>query len=394
MTEPRRSNLFNILAQRICASVLGSTVKDAGQVAAKARALCYATPARRDAAVNSIYVRCEADLQLPSVEQLRAALKRLRPYSAQVQDTGEFWRLYDGLSRFTHSTSFFTVCMPTVVAMLATLLTLVLANQLLYAAEIVEDLEGYLLDAQKPLSQDLADLLEMKYGLINLVQYRMLPLVLGVKHVGAIAGASARADADAGDGTFRAEVEQLLELPVRTGIIDGVYQHLISSGVNAANNYAEFVAGLKISEIAPPAPPAAAAAPAPAASAAAPACAAAPAASVCAVAPRLQALPVGLRRLAAAAAADPDAKKVLELAANKHSGRTLDGSVTTPLTEVNHIPLSSEDMEKFMLLDYLYTMRLLASCVKKKNSRSQTRTSPGVKLTISSPFKIIAGPGK
>uniref|UniRef100_A0AAU7E1G1 Assembly protein G7 n=1 Tax=Rousettus bat poxvirus TaxID=3141933 RepID=A0AAU7E1G1_9POXV len=378
MTEPKRSSLFNLLAQRICARITHGLLKDAGAVAAKARAL-YAAPARREMVVSGIYAKCEADLVLSSIEQLRAALEQLRPYAAHVQNTGEFWRLHDGLTRFTHSTAFFTVCMPTVVAMMATLLTLVLANQLLYAAEIVEDLESFLLDTPKPLAQDLADLLEMKYGLINLVQYRLLPLVLGIKPDGEIAGASART-ADA-DETFRTEVAQLLELPMRTGIIDSVYQHLLDSGVSVANNYAEFVAGLKISEIVAQGTDQAA-------DAAARTCAAP-------VAAKAAPLPTGLRRLAAAAAADTDAKQVLERAYNKSTGRVLDGSVTSPLhDEVHHIPLSSDDMQKFMILDYLYTMRLLASCVRKKNSRSKTRAGPGVKLTIQSPFKIVTTPGK
>ncbi|QGN68059.1 virion phosphoprotein [Equine molluscum contagiosum-like virus] len=396
MTEPRQSALYNIVAKAIAAAVLQGVVRDVAYVANKARHLCYcASAGRRDAAVNSIYAKCEAEIALGSPAQLRAVLERLRRYSPYVQDAAEFWRLHDSLLRFTHCGSFFTVCMPTVVATLATLLTLVLANQLLYAAEMVEAIEGYLFDAPKPLSQDLADLLDMKYGLVNLLQYKILPLVLGARDE--CAGASA----GAGDGAaYAAEVEQLLTLPVRCGILEDVYQHLLKQGVPAASNYAEYVAGLKISELpAPGEAPGEAPGPAPGtAPGPAPgtvrghATGASPAAAPGTVPSARLPIPAALRRLAAAATAED--RRLLESAQRYAKGHVLDGAVVSPLTEETHfIPLSMADIQKFMILDYLYTIRVLARCVQQKNSGSRKRAQ-GVTLTINSPFKIISVPGK
>lgn len=397
MTEPRQSELFNIVARALACAVLRDVVKDVAYVAGKARHLCYCgSAARRDAAVNSIYAKCESELALNSPEQLRAVLARLRRYAPYVHDTGEFWRLHDSLRRFTHCSSFFAVCMPTVVASMATLLTLVLANQLLLAAEIVEEVEGYLFDGSKPLARELADLLDMKYGLVNLVQYKILPMVLGARDE--CAGASASA------AGLTAEVEQLLELPVRAGAVEEVYRHLLRRGVPAANNYAEYVAGLKISELVERAAPGnctgmgeevgSGAGTGVSTGNGADSKAVVSASSQAPVRAPAGALAAALRRVAAAATQED--RQLLESAQRYSRGHVLDGAVTSPLSgeEQNLIPLSMSDIQKFMILDYLYTIRVLANCVKQKNARARCKKGPGVTLTINSPFKMITVPGK
>ncbi|CCD83234.1 virion core protein [Squirrelpox virus] len=407
VVDQRQSTLFAIVSRAIVRSVLRNLVADTSYVEGKARMFCYCgSTQKREALSNSIYARCEADLVLESPQRLLRVLDGLRAHSAYVCDASEFWRLHGSLMRFTHCGSFFRVCQPTVNTALATLVTLILVNKLMYAAEMVEGVEGYLFDVQKSPSQDVADLLEMKYGLVNMVQYRLLPAMLGESE-DTRAGGSGVFGSDSSEEYMR-EAERLLSLPVRTTIVSDAYRFLIQRGVSPANNSAEYAAGLKIEEL-----------PAEAATnalAKLPTRVAIDQGSAEQAADRVSRAVTEVERATdkarAIATAVDDVRRILtrsdkkdkrNLEANAKllddarkyaTGHVLDGAVTSPITPVNNIQLTESDMQRFAILEYLYVIRVMASCVKRKNSADPKRPCGGTTLNINSPFKIITVPGR
>ncbi|AAR07413.1 57L [Yaba monkey tumor virus] len=361
MIEQKQSVIFPIISKSIVRSVTENIKFNKDYINNKAKQLCYCNNSSyRESLINSIYTSFEHDIDVSDSDHLIKILKNLKPQSIYVCNSSEFWRLYNSLYRFTHSKSFFSTCNVTVVATLSTLLTLILSNKLLYAAEMVEGIEEYLFNLQKSPLQDLSDLLDMKYGLINLVQYKIFPLMLGyrddnVKH-GLYFGGFSNPPLE-----YNNEIEKLMELPIKTNIISDVYDYLIKKGVNTFNNYAEYVAGLKIEEVNN--------------------------------VPKKEDSKqmVGIH---SPKEINSEAIKILKDSQKYSKGHVLDGSVTSPITKnetiSNYIPFSSSDMTKFTLLEYLYMMRVMANSIKKKNCNLKCN---GITLNINSPFKSITIPG-
>ncbi|ATI21001.1 virion phosphoprotein early morphogenesis [Western grey kangaroopox virus] len=402
MTEQRQSALYNIVARAVVDALLNGLVEDLEYIVGKARYLCYASNhARREAAVNSIYLKCESDLAIPSIEKLRELLGRIGRRSRYVHNEAEFLNLYCSLVRFTHSQSFFRVCAPTIVATAATMVTLLLANQLAYAAEMVEEIEAYLFEsADKGVARELADLLDTKYGLINLAQYRIFPIFVGREAARAAETAQepTAAGAPAVARTYHEEVSALLYLPLRSEKIDEMYKYLAEHGM-FVNNYAEYVAGLKIQEIGTDGRPVSNQSPSSALAAPERAHAVLTAAEGrIREAVKREAGRGGLLGNVADRARTALAERKLLDAAERYSrGHVLDGAVLSPVTEPrerDRIHLSMSDINKFIILDYLYTIRMLVNCVRQKNEVRHTKKSAGVTLSINSPFKIITIPGK
>ncbi|QEJ80098.1 virion structural protein [Sheeppox virus] len=368
MMEPKQSSIYSIISKSIIKSVVKGLSVNNEYLENKSKHLCYCNNSSyKENIINSIYNCIEKDITINDNNHLKDILNNLKVHSVYVYNIGEFWRLYNSLYRFTHSKSFFVTCMPTIITTLATLITLVLSNKLLYAAEMVESIETYLFSSQKNPAQELADLLEMKYGLINLVQYKIFPIIMGIKEpfIGTLstpiffAGSTSTTD-------YSVEVNKIMELPIKTDIIPNLYKFLSEKGINTSNNFAEYIAGLKINEIVK---------------------------NTCLQNDEDNNLKQVLKNNN-----ENYSGKIIDLLkeAEKHSkGHVLDGVVSSPITEnafiSNQIPLSVTDMEKFTILEYLYIMRVMANNIKKKNG--DNKTSGGIILNINSPFKTITVPG-
>ncbi len=389
--EQKQSVLFDIVSKTIVKSVLKGLITDSSYIEGKAKQLCYCNnSSKRDALINSIYNKCESDIRISDSGHLLTVLNDLKQHSAYVCNVVEFWRLYHSLFRFTHSTSFFSVCTPIITATLSTLITLILSNKLIYAAEMIEGIETYLFETQKPLCQDLIDLLDMKYGLVNLVQYRLLPILLGESE--SVAGSSGGDSNSNSDSAFdyHQEAEQLLSLPVKTNIVSDVYSFLISKGIGTANNQSEYSAGLKIEDITQESSPNQQIDKLPTLITSKQNIATTTNKSVTTNTLE-KVLSINNKMLSKEKL--EECSRILDKAQQYSKGRVLDGTVTSPLTDTSvssFIPLSLSDMNKFTVLEYLYVMRVLANCVKKKNdAKSGNR---GVTLNINSPFKVISVP--
>ncbi|QHR82596.1 virion assembly protein [Brazilian porcupinepox virus 1] len=356
MIDQKQSIIYPIIAKSIIKNVVGDLGINTDYLLSKAKQLCYCTNSSyKENIINSIYSRCEHDIVIKDIQHLISVLQSLKSNSAYVCNIGEFWRLYTSLYRFTHSKSFFLTCMPTIVTTLSTLITLVLSNKLLYSADMVESMEGYLFHSQKIPSQELSDLLEMKYGLINLVQYKIFPMLIGdqtkVFNTNTFSAGSINDDNSL-------EINKLMELPIKTDMTENVYKFLSSNGINKSNNVVEYIAGLKIEEI----------------------------------------IEEGIKHGSEVLDSIPNedkekAVKMLKDIQKYSKGHVLDGRVTSPITKnmtiTDRIPLSANDIEKFTILEYLYIMRVMTNNLKRKNTEKK---SPGVILNINSPLKIITVP--
>ncbi|AFU77484.1 m52L [Myxoma virus] len=345
MIEPKQSTVYGIIAKAVTSSVTKGlfNANNVDYLYNKAKQLYSSAPTIKENVINGIYSFCENNIVVRDIPHLVEILNNLKHNSVYVCNSNEFWRLYNSLSRFTHCKSFFTACMYTIIATLSTLVTLVLSNKLLHAADMIESIESYLFAAQKPPAQELSDLLEMKYGLINLVQYKIFPIILGkcylpIQH-------PPNFSAGAMSPSYSVEVTKLMELPVKTSIIDNVYTFLSEKGLRTTNNVAEYIAGLKIEEL----------------------------------------------------QNDENVQKALttlHAARNYSKGHVLDGKVSSPITKNEtlggQIPLTVSDIEKFTILEYLYLMRVMTNAIKKKTTESK---NTGIVLNINSPFKSITVPG-
>ncbi|CAC21295.1 57L protein [Yaba-like disease virus] len=369
MIEQKQSVIFPIISKAIVKSVTGDIKFNKDYIDNKAKQLCYCNNlSYKESLINSIYTSFEHEINISDANHLIKILKNLKPQSVYVCNSSEFWKLYNSLYRFTHSKSFFSTCNVTIIATLSTLLTLILSNKLLYAAEMVEGIEEYLFNLQKPPLQDLADLLDMKYGLINLVQYKIFPLLLGNKN--SYSNNDTREIFFGGFSNppleYNCEIEKLLELPIKTNIISDVYDYLTKQGINTFNNYAEYVAGLKIEEVN----------------------------SDTQTKMEDNKPLITIQPLTKQEINSMQAIKILKEAQKYSKGHTLDGAVTSPITKnetiSSYIPFSSSDMAKFTLLEYLYMMRVMANSIKKKNGNLKCQ---GITLNINSPFKSITIPG-
>ncbi|QHG62617.1 virion phosphoprotein [Cetacean poxvirus 1] len=356
------STIYNSLCKIIILSITKHLNIDLQYLEQKAKQLCYCpSNAKREALINSIYLKCENDVNVESIDHLNLILSNLYKHSVYVCDTKEFWRLYNTLKRFTHCVSFFSVCLPTVHSTLATLITLILSNKLIYTTDMIEHIESYILDSSKPLSNELIDLLEIKYGLINLIQYKILPIIL--KENNTVAGSLTHNDPIS---NYTNEVNKLLQMPVKSNIVSNIYSYLSQNCSDICSTPKHFVAGLKIEELRDAIN-----------------------------------LPSKIKStLHQETNITPEQEKsivtTLEKAKQYSKGYVLDGKVTSPITSnqyiTNFIPLSGSDMSKFAILEYLYIIRVMISCIKKKNNIEEK--SKGITFNINSPFKIITVPGK
>ncbi|ABF25243.1 virion structural protein [Variola virus] len=363
--EQRRSTIFDIVSKCIVQSVLRDISINSEYIESKAKQLCYCPASKKESVINGIYNCCESNIEIMDKEQLLKILDNLRCHSAHVCNATDFWRLYNSLKRFTHTTAFFNTCKPTILATLNTLITLILSNKLLYAAEMVEYLENQLDSSNKSMSQELAELLEMKYALINLVQYRILPMIIGEPII--VAGFSGKEPIS----NYSAEVERLMELPVKTDIVNTTYDFLARKGIDTSNNIAEYIAGLKIEEIE----------------------------KVEKYLPEVISTIANSNIIKNKKSIFPanindkqimECSKMLDTSEKYSKGYKTNGAVTSPLTGNNtittFIPISASDMQKFTILEYLYIMRVMANNVKKKN---EGKNNGGVVMHINSPFKVI-----
>ncbi|AWU47102.1 Virion phosphoprotein [Sea otter poxvirus] len=352
--EQRSSFLFNNVSCAIIRSVTKGLIANTNTLEKLAKSLYSCDSHKRDQAISAIYSKCESDIRVDDINTLQSILKTLRPYSIYVCDHGEFWRLYGSLERFTHNSSFFKVCHFIVLSTLAALITLILSNQLFYAMDIVEVLEQFLFKSQKQLSQDLHDLLHMKYAIINLIQYRMFPDITG-NRISTVGGYPI----DCNTSLIHQEAERLLSLPVKCDAINNMYNYLTMKGITIENNHAEFMAGLKIEEMS---------------------------------------TVDNIQNSQQLVIVHPQANKltqqknIINKAEQHYNGTILDGRVSSPLgtTDNKFIQLSDSELNKFAILEYLYTLRVLASSIKTK-LQSDTK---GITFNINSPFRVVTVPTK
>ncbi|ABI99221.1 virion core protein [Deerpox virus W-848-83] len=370
MIEPKQSAIYTIVSKAIVKSVVKDTNINSEYIENKAKQLCYCNNmSYKESIINNIYSYLEHEINMDDISHLNQILNNLKHQSMYVCNTNEFWRLYNSLTRFTHCKSFFTTCMPTIITTLSMFITLILSNKLLYAAEMVEYIETYLFSSQKNLSQELADLLDMKYALINLVQYKIFPIILGNKDS---AMTPIIFSAGSSNIDYRDDIDKLLNLPVKSDMIQAVYAFLTKKGINTSNNFAEYVAGLKIEELSEN--------------------------------NNIDEQKndetskedkqiISIQPLTQEERNSMYAMKLLKDAQKYSKGNVLDGSISSPITKksiINQIPFSASDIEMFAILEYLYIMRVIASNIKRKNLDCKNQ---GITLNISSPFKSITIPG-
>ncbi|ADT91089.1 virion assembly protein [Cotia virus SPAn232] len=354
MIDQKQSVIYPIISKSIIRNVVSGLGIDVDYLDAKAKQLCYCkNQAYKENVINSIYTKCEHEINIKDIKHLLSVLDKLKYNSIYVCNSGEFNRLYNSLYRFTHSESFFNTCTPTIITTLSTLITLILSNKLLYAAEMVEIIENYLFNTQKTLSYELSDLLEMKYGLINLVQYKIFPMLIGENTK--VFNTNLFTAGSSNDDRYSTEINKLMDMPIKSDIINNMYTFLYNKGVNTSNNIAEYVAGLKIEEI----------------------------------------IENEIKnnenlKILQNSNIKNTAMKLLNDAEKVSKGHVLDGSVKSPITKhdinlMDKIPFNASDIEKFTILEYLYIMRVMATNIKKKNC---DKKASGIVLNINSPFKI------
>ncbi|ANS71146.1 early morphogenesis virion phosphoprotein [Pteropox virus] len=371
--EQRASCLYSTISSSIVRSVTKGIIKNPNSLEKLARSVYNCDAAKRDQLLSALYAKIEADISVSDTLTLLTILKRLKPHSAYVYNLNEFDRLYCSLMRFTHCNSFFNVFQHTVNSTLSVLITLILSNQLFYAADIVESVENYLFNTQKPLSVELFELLQMKYALINLVQYKMFPVILG-KPVQVIGGSPIH---DNVAESTQIEVEKMIDMPIKCDAINDMYKFLAEKGIAASINQAEFMAGLKIQEVQDLATT---------------------------VETALQTQPVQqiARRPSPQLSIQQNQaqlynqqQQILNTAKDFNDGKILNGRVTSPLGNAENtsefIKLSDSELTKYSILEYLYAIRVLANAIK---TRSLACASKGITVNINSPFKSLTVPQK
>lgn len=330
--------IFESLLKFIVAGATAGCLSDTADIEAKARMLPGSSPARRAQIANIIHDRCIANTRVTSRRALADALARLRRRFLHAGNSPDLLRLHGALLRFTHCNSFFMVCRPTIQVTLATLIAYVLVGELMQAVDMVDAVERVVFRKNRPMASELADLLELKYGLINLAQYKLIPGLLeeagcceDVVSAGAPAGAGAEDMAEL-------EAVRLLEMPVRSSALSRLCDFLVQRGTPTSHAPSEYMAGLKIDEL-----------PADAAAAS--------------TEPAGEGQNSALAKLSAA----------MDSAAQYERGAVLDGAVSSPLGAVGQSPFDGITLQKFVLLEYLHIMKLLANCISQRSSGEKIR---------------------
>ncbi|AYM25985.1 virion core protein [Orf virus] len=332
-------SLLKFVVRGAACGCLSSTV----DIESKARLLPGSSPQRRAQIANAIHDLCIANVRVTTREDLVEALARLRRRFVHAGNSADLARLHGALMRFTHSTSFFAVCAPTVRVTLATLVASVLVGELMQAVDMAEAVERVIYTKNRPMASELADLLELKYGLVNMAQYKLMPALMeeaGCCDELVRAGAP---DACA-DSVAEMEAERLLDMPVRSSALSRLCDFMVRRGASPVHAASEFAAGLKIEEM-PADADSAAAAPVPAPAAA---------------------------DFGSVVARTED---LLERARKESRGEVLDGAVSSPLGVVGSSPFDGITLEKFVLLEYLHVMKMLANCIEQRSCKERIRVS-------------------
>ncbi|WZD65909.1 virion core protein [Bovine papular stomatitis virus] len=328
--------IFESLLKFIVTGATAGCLSDTADIEAKARLLPGSSPARRAQIANLIHDRCIANTRVTSRRDLADALARLRRRFVHAGSSPDLLRLHGALLRFTHCNSFFMVCRPTIQVTLATLIAYVLVGELMQAVDMVDAVERVVFRKNRPMASELADLLELKYGLVNLAQYKLIPGLLeeagcceDVVSAGAPAGAGAEDMAEL-------EAVRLLEMPVRSSALSRLCDFLVQRGTPTSHAPSEYMAGLKIEELPADAPVAEHA---------------------------VEEQNSALAKLSAA----------MDSAARYERGAVLDGAVSSPLGAVGQSPFDGITLQKFVLLEYLHIMKLLANCISQRSSGEKLR---------------------
>ncbi|URH24839.1 putative virion core protein [Fowlpox virus] len=341
MEDQKQSRIFNMVSKSLIETLLKDYLDDKAIAGIVARAKYIYNSSNRESIINSIYQKCESDISIPTIAGVKSLVDKTRNYERHVQDEIEFNELRNILTRLTHNKSFFITCNYLINTTAATLLTLILANQLIHAAKIVMEIENYLFDSRKRPSSEVSDLLDMKYAILKFAQYKIFPILTGQQDIETIAGGKVM--------SFSEEIDIIIDLPLKSPKLDKMYKTICEIGL-CKDTYPEYIAGLKIEEVGE------------------------------------EAENTVKNQLATYIANN---NKVLDMAYKYSKGHDLDGAVISPITE-DRIRLTNNDLRKFAILDYLYTIRVLANCIKKKKSFKTKK--PGTTLTINSPYKIVTVP--
>ncbi|QRI42866.1 virion core protein [Cheloniid poxvirus 1] len=346
MEEQKQSRLFNIFSKSMIETILQDIIDDKAIASIVSRAKYIYSSPNKDTVINSIYQKCESEISIPTIAGVKSLLDRTETYRRHVYDESEFDELRNILTRLTHNKSFFINCNYLINTTAATLLTLILANQLINAIKFVSEIETYLFDNKKRPASEISDLLDMKYAILKFAQYKIFPIITGYKDLETVAGGKVM--------SFSDELSMILDMPLKSPKLDEMYKIMSDNGM-FLDSYAEYVAGLRIQEVTDENPQA------------------------------TDTTSVN-NQLANYIANN---NKMLDMAYKYSKGHDLDGAVTSPLSD-DRIRLTNNDLRKFAILDYLYTIRVLANCIKKKKQIKPKKS--GTTLTINSPYKIVTVP--
>ncbi|QGM48780.1 virion core protein [Magpiepox virus] len=346
MEEQKQSRIFNIVSKSLVETLLQGLMDDKAIASIVSRAKYIYNSSNKDTIINSIYQKCESEVSIPTIAGVKSLLNKTNNYGRHVQDESEFNELRNILTRLTHNKSFFITCNYLINTTVATLLTLILGNQLIHAAKIVNEIETYLFDPKKRPISEISDLLEMKYAILKFAQYKIFPIVTGYKDLETVAGGKVM--------SFSDEISMILDMPLKSPNLDQMYKIMSDNGM-FLDTYAEYIAGLRIQEVT----------------------------ETDTSTTNNNSANNQLANYIA------NNNKILDMAYKYSRGHELDGAVTSPLSE-DRILLTNNDLRKFAILDYLYTIRVLANCIKRKKSSKSKK--PGTTLTINSPYKIVTVP--
>ncbi|ALA62462.1 virion core protein [Turkeypox virus] len=336
----KQSRLFNLVSKCLVETLLTDLINEKDILIIAGKAKYMYNPSHRDAIMTSIHQKYENELSLPTIKSVKNLLDRTSTYARHIHDETEFNLLRNIITRLTHNSSVFIVYTPLIISAASALLTQILSNQLIHAAKIIYEIETFLFDSKKTPIKEVSDLLDMKYAILNFAQYKIFPIISGYE-IETTAGGKVM--------TLSDELKVIIDLPLKSPKLDEMYKRMAEDGM-FLDSYAEYIAGLKIQDITDK---------------------------------------MSTEKLSTYIANN---SKILDMAYNYSKGHELDGAVVSPLSE-DRIRLTSNDLKKFAILDYLYTIRVLANCVKEKGLKS-SKKSGGTTLTITSPFKIITVPGK
>ncbi|ASC55595.1 virion core protein-like protein [Seal parapoxvirus] len=324
--------LFELLAPFVIQGAACGCLASTSEIEAKARMLPGSSPQRRAQIANFIHDQCTANVRVTTRQELFEALSKLRRRFVYASNGPDMARLHGALMRFTHCNSFFAVCQPTIQVTLATLVASVLVGELMQAVEMVDAVEKVIYKKNRSMTSELADLLELKYGLVNLAQYKLIPGLIeedcAVKPVcaGALASAAANSSAEL-------EALQLLEMPVRSSALAKLCDFMVRRGTSTSHAVPEYMAGLKIEEVAEKHSP------------------------------------------QAASGTAEALNNVMERAQQYERGAVLDGAVSSSLGALGNSPFSGITLQKFVLLEYLHVMKMLANCIAQKSAGEKIRIS-------------------